>query len=175
MERVHGATLVDNVDRTHSFWKRVGSGDGCWLWEGPVLANGYGTARLDNVKTTAHRIAFRLSRDMVEIGSGRVVMHRCDVRLCCRPSHLELGTYSDNTQDCIAKGRWACRNSTRVSNRPMPMAMAEEIARMLDEGHVLVKLADEVGYDQTTLRHIKYRRGRFAGIHRPHPLIKLVR
>jgi hypothetical protein len=34
-----------------------------------------------------------------------VVCHSCDVRACCNPDHLWLGTQSDNIKDAIAKGR----------------------------------------------------------------------
>jgi hypothetical protein len=32
-------------------------------------------------------------------------MHMCDVRRCCNPAHLRLGTQSENVFDASAKGR----------------------------------------------------------------------
>lgn len=36
-----------------------------------------------------------------------MVCHRCDNPICCRPSHLFLGTAKENTADAIDKGRMA--------------------------------------------------------------------
>lgn len=39
------------------------------------------------------------------IPSSLLVLHRCDVPDCWRPSHLYLGTHGDNNRDCYARGR----------------------------------------------------------------------
>jgi hypothetical protein len=39
------------------------------------------------------------------IPHGRYVLHRCDNRRCCNPSHLFVGTQQDNMDDMLAKGR----------------------------------------------------------------------
>ena len=40
------------------------------------------------------------------VPDGLFVLHRCDVRACCNPDHLFLGTPLDNMQDMHAKGRF---------------------------------------------------------------------
>ena len=51
----------------------------------------------------AHRLSFTLENG--EIPDRLLVLHRCDVPLCVRPSHLFCGTHLDNHRDCQAKGR----------------------------------------------------------------------
>lgn len=40
-----------------------------------------------------------------EIPEGLVVRHKCDVRACINPEHLELGTVQDNNNDRIKRDR----------------------------------------------------------------------
>jgi hypothetical protein len=77
---------------------------GCWIWQGNRKENGYGQ--------TAYRAQTRiLHRKMYEVVHGVTldrwiyVCHSCDVKLCCNPDHLWLGTPKDNSQDSAAKGR----------------------------------------------------------------------
>ena len=78
----------------------------CWLWKRPASSNGYGRIRAGHrsKEVTAHRLSWVLHNND-EIPAGMVVMHKCDNKLCVNPYHLQLGTYKDNTQDMISKGR----------------------------------------------------------------------
>lgn len=86
------------------FWERVSRGDGCWEYQGEIINTGYGTVRIgDGKHILAHRYSWMVSHG--PIPEGLKVLHHCDNKKCVRPDHLFLGTLSDNTQDCIAKGR----------------------------------------------------------------------
>lgn len=91
------------------FWSRVavGNEDDCWLWLGGPFCSGYGCAKIgsqkDGTRQTmrAHRIACELAKGPVP--DDKVVMHLCDVKKCCNPKHLSIGTHSENHKDAWAK------------------------------------------------------------------------
>jgi len=74
---------------------------GCLLWEGSAL-KGYGSHRLDNETRAVHRLAWEEANG--PIPAGLFVCHHCDVKLCCNPAHLFLGTSRDNIHDLYSKG-----------------------------------------------------------------------
>ena len=91
---------------------------GCWLWAKALFkGSGYGVVHYGGKMTQAHRVAFMAFKG--PIPPGLVIMHACDVPACVNPSHLSAGTYRDNTQDALAKGRMSCgdRHWTRTSGR----------------------------------------------------------
>jgi hypothetical protein len=88
------------------FWSKVKKASGCWLWTGAVGKVGYGNFGTGGgVTVGAHRFSYELHCGPVP--DGKLVLHRCDNRLCVRPDHLFLGTHKDNTADASNKGRLA--------------------------------------------------------------------
>lgn len=86
------------------FWRRVSQPSrGCWLWQGYLEADGYSRFRWGGRSEQVHRVAWMLTRG--PIPDRICVLHSCDVRACCRPSHLFLGTKGDNARDMALKGR----------------------------------------------------------------------
>jgi hypothetical protein len=83
------------------FWPEVGptNKDGCRIWQGMVNSKGYGVFKGEGRMVLAHRMSWTLTYG--DIPKGKLILHRCDIRACCEPSHLYLGTYSDNTMDRI--------------------------------------------------------------------------
>jgi len=76
---------------------------GCWLWQGSTTGRGYGDFRSNGTHWLLHR--FMWLKYKGPIPEGMHVLHMCDVRLCCNPDHLFLGTNADNIQDSMNKGR----------------------------------------------------------------------
>ena len=75
----------------------------CRLWAGS-LTNGYGQTYLPGRGTLrVHRLAWESLHG--SIPDGMQVCHHCDVRNCYEPTHLFLGTQSDNMRDAWRKGR----------------------------------------------------------------------
>lgn len=83
---------------------KIIEGPGCWQWNG-WHAHGYGYFHHDDGRDwRAPRAVYSLL--VGPIPDGMLVCHHCDNPSCVRPDHLFCGTHSDNTRDCIAKGRW---------------------------------------------------------------------
>ena len=81
---------------------------GCLEWHGYKDVYGYGVllVSIDGVKKNkkAHRLSFEQAYG--DIGEGKLVCHKCDVRNCIEPTHLFLGTAADNNKDMMSKGRF---------------------------------------------------------------------
>lgn len=76
---------------------------GCWLWIASTNQKGYGMIKVNGSMRSAHRIAWTIYRGNIPVGLQ--VCHVCDNPSCVMPEHLFLGTPSDNTTDCVLKGR----------------------------------------------------------------------
>lgn len=91
------------------FWRYVDKKepDECWLWTARKQPNGYGRFQVGG-KGGPHKLAHRLSFEYANKrppAKGLVVMHACDNPACVNPSHLSEGTYRENTEDMVRKGR----------------------------------------------------------------------
>jgi len=82
----------------------------CWVWTGAIVSGGYGSimSQYKNKSYTvigAHRASWILHNGAIP--DSLLALHKCDVRRCVNPSHLFLGTHSDNCFDAVKKKRWA--------------------------------------------------------------------
>lgn len=87
-----------------------------WLgakYRSTTSAGGYGKRMYKGKVWLAHRAAW--DETYGPIPNGMLVCHKCDNRICVRPSHLFLGTAYDNMQDMVSKGR--CDNSGERNGR----------------------------------------------------------
>lgn len=92
-------------DMEPRFWEKVDQSpeNGCWLWVGAIDKNGYRQMRVTPNTLKAHRIAYELL--VGPIPDGLILLHSCDSRRCVNPAHLSVGTYKDNYDDMMRKGR----------------------------------------------------------------------
>lgn len=75
----------------------------CWRWTRAVDKDGYGKFAITNTGkrrpaqkfVRAHQAAYALAKGKWPT-EGMVVMHLCNNPSCCNPSHLKLGTVSEN-------------------------------------------------------------------------------
>lgn len=82
--------------------------DQCWNWTRSIDSRGYGNLTVAGRMWRAHRYAYEILVGPIPKGTGHhgtVVMHACDNRRCCNPSHLALGDHAQNMADMKAKRR----------------------------------------------------------------------
>lgn len=78
-------------ERFNSKWKKVGQ---CYLWQGPLDKDGYGSFFFRRRNRRAHRVAYYYN--IGDIPQGFWVDHLCGNRNCVRSDHLRLVTPKQN-------------------------------------------------------------------------------
>lgn len=95
------------------FWNRVAAPNerGCRLWLDSSSGNGAGQVWNGHTNEIAYHVAWRLTYG--PIPKKKQLNHKCDVRLCCEPTHLWAGTQAQNLADMAAKGRAVGKHSSQ--------------------------------------------------------------
>lgn len=132
----------------------------CWEWFGFRTTKGYGRMYVSRNKyDAAHRVSYSLF--IGKIPDGMVVMHKCDNPRCVNPEHLTIGTYQENTQDCIAKKRFhpGVKRGEKNNMTKLTTEQAKEILRLVSDGIMKGKdIAKMFGVSQSTVSSIKVKR-----------------
>lgn len=99
-DEVYNARWISGVKRQIKV-----SETGCWLWQGFINpAWGYAFRLYRGKQAGIHRKMYELTHG-VSLTREQYVCHSCDVRHCCNPDHLWLGTNGDNQRDSSRKAR----------------------------------------------------------------------
>lgn len=94
----------DRTDPNERFWKYVQKTETCWIWSGGKTTGGYGKFNPTHKSgwEKSHRFSWTLH--FGEIPEGKVVCHKCNMKLCVRPDHLYVATSRENTLDAMRDG-----------------------------------------------------------------------
>lgn len=138
---------------------------GCWLWERALNTAGYGSAHIpwrwlrgDTRPTrTAHRLSYEAFVGPIpdhDSTRGTCVLHKCDVRCCCNPDHLFLGTAKSNSEDMVAKQRQAHGERNRLAR--LTESDVQDIVRRLNSGESQASIARSLGVGRSTIHRIHH-------------------
>lgn len=76
----------------------------CWEWIGTLAGRDErGYFSIEGKRKLCHRVVYELYNG--PIPEGMVIRHKCDHTHCCNPTHLEIGTRSQNEQDKYERNR----------------------------------------------------------------------
>jgi hypothetical protein len=115
----------------------------CWLWQGPVKANGYAqfhyrTGPDQQGGQQAHR--WRWEQDNGPVPEGHHLDHLCKVRRCVNPAHLEPVTPLENAR--------------RSKSCKLTDEQARAIFRRKENGEATKDLAAEFDVSRSTVNNI---------------------
>jgi hypothetical protein len=101
-------SALTSEDRLFGKIRKSTASDGCWLWTGSTMKNGYGQLRRNGRTVLAHRYVYE--RYSGPIPDGLDLDHLCRVRNCVNPEHLEPVTRSVN----VIRGDVPKRNGSKT-------------------------------------------------------------
>lgn len=118
---------------------------GCLEWQGPLSHNGYGlTHHGPKHSNRTHKVIY--AECCGPIPAGLKVLHTCDNRKCCEPTHLVTGTQLDNVQDCVKKGR-------RAKAKRLTLEQVLWLKEQHAQGANLSAIARALGIARSTIEH----------------------
>lgn len=148
MPRKKNYTIKDQFDRQ---WRYTPS---CWIWIGAMRKKvGYGCIKIKNVLHAAHRIGYELY--VGPIPEGKILRHICDNPKCVNPAHMLPGTYSENTQDMIERGRGVDNSG---EHHGLSKLTWEDVQKIREDTRTHDKVAEEYGICAENVSMIKRNR-----------------
>ena len=130
----------------------------CWEWMGAKDSAGYGSMYVHCRMQRTQHLALKFFEDII-VPKNLVLMHLCHNKICCNPSHLEIGTYSDNIKMDFRDGR---RRYTGFCEHPGEKNVnaklkAEDIPKIRERrknGESYVSIAKSFNVDRTAIGFI---------------------
>jgi hypothetical protein len=143
--------------QAEQFWALASRGEesACWLWtKSLVPTTGYGQVQYNKRRFATHRLAWMLAYGAIP--DQMHVCHKCDVRACCNPSHLFVGTPADNQRDCAQKKRKP--HGVNHGRSVLDDDKVRQIRRLHADGHTMKAIGLQFGIDNTTVKQVVSRR-----------------
>lgn len=128
----------------------------CWPWKGGTR-DGYGLFKVGRRSKNATHVVFAIDRGR-PVPSGLILMHSCDNRGCCNPSHLSLGTRLENNRDRDRKGRQVSLTGERHGRSKLTHGDVLAIRNLHASGVQGAHLASRFGVSASTISSVALRK-----------------
>lgn len=138
------------LERFNRHWTPVPE-SGCWLWTASTGSHGYGQIMSNKTPVLAHRASWEFN--FGDIPAGMHVLHKCDRRVCVNPSHLFLGSNTDNIKDKVSKSR-----QIKGSRVPSSRLDEEKVKLVFYSDGSQDSISERFGISQTQVCRIKQRK-----------------
>lgn len=123
--------------------------DGCWIWQLSVNHEGYALGFYQGKTKAIHRLSAELHLPKTE--GKNVVMHKCHVRNCVNPAHLQWGTNTENDSDKMRLNRQHRPIGTKNPMAKLTEANVIAIRHLRAEGAKVSDLALEFRVSKFTV------------------------
>ena len=124
-------------------------------WEHRVKRpHGYSRVWLYGQELLAHRVAYAVWRG--PIPDGLYVLHNCDNRPCCNPSHLFLGTHQDNMDDMYGKGRGKKASGEKLPQTKLSESKVLQIKTLIRDGFKNPEIGRQFDVSTATIHNIRH-------------------
>jgi len=133
------------------FFEKVDKTGNCWEWTSCKLPDGYGMFWIHGRTLRAHRVSWELHKGTIP--NGLMVLHKCDNPSCVNPSHLFLGTQTDNMRDMLKKGRDRYVHGERNGLSKLTKADVVSIVSK-STNTTQTQLAEHFGVSQSTISRV---------------------
>jgi hypothetical protein len=109
------------------------------------------------VRLSQHRVAWEQAWGLT-IPAGMIVRHSCDSPGCVNPLHLMIGTYQDNMDDKMARGRHSSQQRTHCP-QGHPLVEGNLVPSQLKRGWRSCLICNRVSSRESLRRRRQQREG----------------
>lgn len=151
--------MYKNKPMEERFWEKVDrkSDSECWEWTATRSGRGYGRFYIGKTPMQASRVAYKIANG--DFDQSLHVCHKCDNPPCCNPSHLFLGTASENIRDAVAKGRWHDFRGEKNVLHKLTADQALEVRKIhASKSKTIAQIAAMFGLTESGAEKIIYRK-----------------
>ena len=139
MKRKYGLTPIQRIERRRTITKT-----GCWESD-LAPTKPYAYVKIDGKHQAVHRYVWEHYNGAIP--EGLCACHKCDNRRCHNPEHIFLGTYQDNMDDMVKKGRHVVAMKPTIDYKAVQKyAQSAEYSQK--------EIAKHFGIDQTSVSKI---------------------